>query len=72
MTSRYVAKWKWIKKINKKRNPGEHGNVSLGNDEWTNIIRMRLVLRGFQDPEAFDLDTFFRYGQKKLATDFGT
>ena len=42
MTSRYVAKWKWIKSAT----------------GWERIIRMRLVLRGFMDTEAFSLDTF--------------
>ncbi len=43
MTSRYVAKWKFVKQAD--------GSMKR-------IIRMRLVLRGFQDTEAFDLDTF--------------
>jgi len=43
MTSRYVAKWKFVKQ--------DDGSMKR-------IIRMRLVLRGFQDTEAFDLDTF--------------
>ena len=37
MTSHYVAKWKWVQIKN----------------TWTKIIRMRLVLRGFMDLEAF-------------------
>ena len=57
MTSRYVAKWKWIK----------------GANEWTRIIRMRLVLRGFMDTEAFSLDTFSgtakRVSQRILASE---
>ena len=57
MTSRYVAKWKYVKQ----------------NDGSTKkIIRMRLVLRGFQDVEAFDLDTFAgtakRQSQRILAS----
>ena len=44
MTSRYVAKWKFVK------------NPKTGNMDRT--IRMRLVLRGFMDTEAFSVDTF--------------
>ena len=43
MTSRYVSKWKWVKQPD--------GSMKK-------IIRMRLVLRGFMDQEAFSLDTF--------------
>ena len=57
MTSRYVAKWKWVKQ----------------NNDWTRIIRMRLVLRGFMDTEAFSLDTFSgtakRTSQRILASE---
>ena len=57
MTSRYVAKWKWVKQPD---------------NEWKCIIRMRLVLRGFMDIEAFDLDTFSgtarRQSQRMLAS----
>ena len=57
MTSRYVAKWKWIH---------EHG-------AWRKIIRMRLVLRGFMDWEAFSIDTFSgtakRTSQRMLASE---
>lgn len=42
MTSRYVVKWKWVQHDGK----------------WSRIIRMRLVLRGFMDLEAYSLDTF--------------
>ena len=42
MTSRYVCKWKWIK------------DPQGTSDK---VIRMRLVLRGFMDLEAFSLDT---------------
>ena len=58
MTSRYVAKWKWIK-----------------NDDgtWKKVIRMRLVLRGFMDIEAFSIDTFSgtakRSSQRVLASE---
>ena len=44
MTSRYVVKWKWIK--------------DPKTESWKRIIRMRLVLRGFMDTEAFSLDTY--------------
>ncbi len=58
MTSRYVAKWKWIKD-------------SFG--QWLRIIRMRLCLRGFMDLEAFSLDTFSgtakRSSQRILASE---
>ena len=58
MTSRYVAKWKWIK--------DNSGN-------WKRIIRMRLVLRGFMDIDAFSLDTFSgtakRTSQRILASE---
>ena len=58
MTSRYVAKWKWIK------NP---------DGTWTRVIRMRLVLRGFMDLDAFSLDTFSgtakRTSQRMLASE---
>ena len=43
MTSRYVAKWKWVKQAD---------------SSWSRVIRMRLCLRGFMDTEAFSLDTF--------------
>ena len=42
MTSRYVAKWNWVEI----------------NGVWKKIIRMRLVLRGFMDKEAFSVETF--------------
>ena len=44
MTSRYVAKWKMIYDQKLKK--------------WVRTIRMRLVLRGFQDTEAFSIETF--------------
>ena len=53
MTSRFVCKWKFI-------------NDEKGNQK--RIIRMRLVLRGFMDTEAFPLDTFFGYCQKNKPT----
>jgi len=57
MTSRYVAKWKWVKV----------------DGVWKRIIRMRLVLRGFMDLEAFSLDTFSgtakRTSQRTLASE---
>ena len=57
MTSRYVAKWKYVKQED---------------STMKRIIRMRLVLRGFQDTEAFDLDTFAgtakRQSQRILAS----
>ena len=57
MTSRYVAKWKWV----------------MLNGTRTRIIRMRLVLRGFMDLEAFSLDTFSgtarRTSQRLLASE---
>jgi len=58
MTSRYVAKWKWVMQPDGK---------------WTRIIRMRLVLRGFMDIEAFSIDTFSgtarRSSQRLLASE---
>ena len=58
MTSRYVAKWKWIQ--------GKDG-------KWMRVIRMRLCLRGFMDLEAFSLDTFSgtakRTSQRILASE---
>ena len=58
MTSRYVAKWKWVK---------------LPNGQWQRIILMRLVLRGFMDLDAFSLDTFSgtarRTSQRLLASE---
>ena len=58
MTSRYVAKWKW---------------VMHPDGKWTRIIRMRLVLRGFMDTEAFSIDTFSgtarRSSQRLLASE---
>ena len=41
MTSRYAAKWKWIKKLE---------------ESWARIIRMRMVLRGFMDPDKMEKD----------------
>ena len=59
MTSRYVAKWKFVK------------NAVTGVSERT--IRMRLVLRGFMDTEAFSIDTFSgtarRTSQRILASE---
>ena len=59
MTSRYVAKWKWVK------------DPKLST--WQKIIRMRLVLRGLMDLEAFSLDTFSgtakRTSQRILASE---
>ena len=59
MTSRYVVKWKFVK------------NKLTGKME--RIIRMRLVLRGFMDSEAFSLDTFSgtakRSSQRMLASE---
>eukprot|EP00959_Pyramimonas_sp_CCMP1952_P283803 5932468-Pyramimonas_sp.AAC.2 len=43
MTSRYVCTWKFVK--------NEKG-------EMERTIRLRLVLRGFMGPEAFDVETF--------------
>ena len=58
MTSRYVAKWKWMKDATGK---------------YVKIIRMRLCLRGFMDIEAFSLDTFSgtakRSSQRTLASE---
>ena len=58
MTSRYVYKWKFIKR------------PDGGQDK---IIRLRLVLRGFMDTEAFDVETFSgtarRQSQKLLASE---
>ena len=44
MTSRMVAKWKQVK--------------GKSNDDLTWIIRMRMALRGFQDLDKDDLDTY--------------
>jgi len=56
-TSRYVAKWKWV----------------MENGTWIRIIRMRLVLRGFMDTEAFSLDIYSgtakRTSQRILASE---
>ena len=57
--------------------PPNHGNVvpqaSSQGEEWKKIIRMRFVLRGFQDLEAFRLDTFSgtakRTSQRTLASE---
>ena len=59
MTSRYVAKWKWVKdKVTGK---------------MSRVIRMRLCLRGFMDTEAFSIDTFSgtakRTSQRILASE---
>ena len=58
MTSRYVAKWKWVKEKD---------------GRWNKIMRMRLVLRGFMDIDAFSLDTFSgtarRTSQRILASE---
>ena len=58
MTSRYVAKWKWVKSKDGK---------------WNRVIRMRMCLRGFMDAEAFSLDTFSgtakRTSQRILASE---
>eukprot|EP00959_Pyramimonas_sp_CCMP1952_P002792 57528-Pyramimonas_sp.AAC.2 len=43
MTSRYACKWKFVK--------NEKG-------EMERTIRLRLVLRGFMDLEAFDVEAF--------------
>ena len=57
MTSRFVYKWKFVK--------NEKG-------ETERTIRLRLVLRGFMDVEAFDIETFSgtarRANQKLLAS----
>ena len=57
MTSRYVAKWKFVKI----------------DGVWKRIIRMRLVLRGFMDSEAYYMDTFAgtarRESQRILASE---
>eukprot|EP00974_Lingulodinium_polyedra_P106100 10269493-Lingulodinium_polyedra.AAC.1 len=58
MTSRYVAKWKWVQDAN---------------ENWNRTIRLRLVLRGFMDWEAFSVDTFSgtakRSSQRILASE---
>ena len=58
MTSRYVVKWKYVKDASGKEQ---------------RIIRMRLVLRGFMDHEAFSLDTYSgtakRQSQRILASE---
>ena len=58
MTSRYVAKWKWVKDKGAR---------------WQKIIRMRLVLRGLMDIDAYSLDTFSgtarRTSQRILASE---
>ena len=58
MTSRYVSKWKWVKQPD-------------GTQKKT--IRMRLVLRGFMDQEAYSLETFAgtakRTSQRILASE---
>jgi len=58
MTSRYVAKWKWMKNAQGKQ---------------VRQIRMRLCLRGFMDLEAFSVDTFSgtarRQSQRLLASE---
>ena len=60
MTSRYVVKWKWVKDP---ENP----------KDMTKIIRMRLVLRGFMDSEAYSIETFAgtarRTSQRLLASE---
>ena len=57
MTSRYVCKWKWV----------------CVNNHWIRIIRMRLVLRGFMDTEAYSLETYSgtakRTSQRILASE---
>ena len=58
MTSRYVYKWKFI---------------TDANGTQVRTIRLRLVLRGFMDTEAFDIETFSgtarRSSQKILASE---
>eukprot|EP00974_Lingulodinium_polyedra_P099763 9664537-Lingulodinium_polyedra.AAC.1 len=58
MTSRYVAKWKWVQDASGK---------------WNRTIRMRLVLRGFMDWEAFSVYAFSgaakRSSQRILASE---
>eukprot|EP00959_Pyramimonas_sp_CCMP1952_P043944 918447-Pyramimonas_sp.AAC.1 len=55
MTSRYVYKWKFVK---------------VGTEN-VKAVRLRLVLRGFMDTEAFDVGTFSgtarRQSQRLLA-----
>lgn len=57
MTSRYVCKW---------------NSVKVG-DKWTELMRMRLALRGLMDLEAFGLDNFSgsarRTSQRILASE---
>ena len=48
MTSKFVAKWKWVEKDGKR----------------IRIIRMRLAVRGFQDNEAEDLITYSATGSR--------
>ena len=59
MTSRYVAEWKRV--IDPKT-----GKITI-------IIRMRLVLRGFQDTAAYEVETFAgtakRTSQRLLASE---
>eukprot|EP00974_Lingulodinium_polyedra_P112674 10902536-Lingulodinium_polyedra.AAC.1 len=43
MTTRHVARWKW---------------VQVANGNWNRTIRMRLVLLGFMGWGAFSVDTF--------------
>ena len=78
MTSRYVAKWKWIQSSGDKRAkhaPDLYEGLPLVDQgqHWQKIIRMRLVLRGFMDIEAFSLDTFSgtakRSSQRMLASE---
>ena len=60
MTSRYVVKWKWVRTLRIQTRS-------------IKIIRMRLVLRGFMDTEAFSLDTYSgtakRTSQRILASE---
>eukprot|EP00959_Pyramimonas_sp_CCMP1952_P395683 8290927-Pyramimonas_sp.AAC.1 len=43
MSSRFVAKWKWVQK---------------DDGSWTRIIRMRLCLRGFEDYFAYERENY--------------
>ena len=78
MTSRYVAKWKWIRLPDDKHADNatvqsEGLTLAERQQRWLKIIRMRLVLRGFMDIEAFSLDTFSgtakRSSQRMLASE---
>ena len=76
MTSRYVAKWKFVKASSVDKGYAIDATTTKREDGKVRVIRMRMTLRGFKDWDALMLETYSgtakRLSQKLVASEAAT